>query len=382
LVLSAKEAANVDTHSETPDHKFWPRKPSFLPIIDQAYRGNKVTKRPERTRVYRSGLLDSTYWDRFLPRDNDIVISTSFKAGTTWTQRICAALVFQTAELEVPVDASSPWLDFRLAPQDFVIPALEAQTHRRFIKSHLPLDAIPFYDQVKYIVVGRDARDVFMSLMPHHFNIVPVQFDLINARDGAEAIAVRRKNGMEVTPAEEQALLKLKRWEGEDFPTLEGVDIHEFWWLFMTKSMFPWETDGYPYWSHFYHLKSWWDFRGLSNILFVHYADLLQDLDGQMRRISKWLDIDIDENVWPSLVEAATFETMKSQFEKTTPAITHKIWRDPKNFFHKGSNGRWRDVLTEDDLALHEQAKRRTLSPAAIEWLEDGSLKAGYPSTV
>ena len=339
-----------------------------------------MTKRPERTRVYRNALLDSTYWDRFLPRDNDIVISTAFKAGTTWTQRICAALIFQTAELGLPIDALSPWLDFRGAPQDFVIPAIEAQKHRRFIKSHLPLDAIPYYDQVKYIVVGRDARDVFMSLVPHHFNVVPPSFAMMNARDGAEAIAVRRKYGMEVSPVEEQALLKLQRWEGEDFPTLEGVGIRDFWQLFMTRAMFPWETDGYPYWSCFYHLKTWWEFRGLPNILFVHYADLLHDLDGQMRRISKWLDIDIDEDIWPSLVKAATFETMKTQFEKTTPAITHKIWRDPKNFFHKGSNGRWRDALTDDDLALYEHAKRRTLSPAAIEWLEEGSLKAGYPA--
>ena len=337
-------------------------------------------KRPERNRVYHGGILDSTYWNRFAPRDDDIIISTSFKAGTTWIQRISAALVFQSAELEIPIDASSPWLDFRTAPPDFIIPALEAQTHRRFIKSHLPLDAIPFYDQVKYIVVGRDARDVFMSLVPHHFNITSAQIDQMNARDGAEAVAAHRKNGKEVGPEEEAALLKLRRWEGEDFPTLEGVDIREFWRLFMTKSMFPWETDGYPYWSHFYHLNSWWDFRGLPNILFVHYADLLTDLDGQMRRISNWLDIDIDEDIWPSLVDSATFKTMKSQFEKTAPAITHGVWKDPENFFHKGTNGRWRDVLTDKDLDLYETAKHRTLTPAAILWLEDGALKAGYPS--
>ncbi len=339
-----------------------------------------MTKRPERNRVYHNSMLDSTYWDRFDPRDDDIVISTSFKAGTTWTQRICASLIFQTPELEVPVDASSPWLDFRTAPQDFVIPALEAQRHRRFVKSHLPLDAIPFYDQVKYIVVGRDARDVFMSLVPHHYNITQAQFDQANAKDGAEAIAAHKKNGKEVTPEEEEELLKFRRWEGENIPTLEGVDIREFWRLFMTKSMFPWESDGYPYWSHFYHLNSWWGYRTLPNILFVHYADLLGDLDGQMRRISKWLDIDINEDIWLSLVDSATFKSMKGQFEMTAPAITHGIWRDPRNFFHKGSNGRWRDVLTDEDLDLYEKAKHRTLSPDAIKWLEVGGLKAGYPS--
>lgn len=335
--------------------------------------------RPERTRVYHGRFLDSTYWDRFDPRDDDIVISTSFKVGTTWTQRICAALILQTPELEIPVDAYSPWLDFRTAPQDIVIPALEAQTHRRFIKSHLPLDAIPYHEQVKYIVTCRDARDAFMSMVPHHFNITPAQFDQINARDGAEAVAAHRKHEKEVTPEEEQALLKLRRWEGEDMPTLQGLDFREIWRLFMTKAMYPWESDGYPYISVFYHLNSWWKFRTLPNILFVHYSDLLEDLDGQMRRISKWLDIDVDENIWPSLVESAKFETMKNQFEKTAPAITHGIWLNPKNFFHKGCNNRWRDVLTGDDLELYEEAKFKSLPPAAVRWLEEGSLKAGYP---
>ena len=336
--------------------------------------------RPKLSREYHGRFLDSTYWNRFVPRDDDIVISTSFKVGTTWTQRICAALIFQTPELDEPVDASSPWLDFRTAPQDVVVPALEAQKHRRFIKSHLPLDAIPYYEQVKYIITCRDARDAFMSMVPHHFNITPAQFDQINARDGTEALAAHRKHGKYISPEEAVALLDIRRWEGEDMPTLRELDIREIWRLFMTRSLYPWENDGYPYMSPFYHLNSWWDFRELPNILFVHYADLLQDLDGQMRRISDWLDIDVDEGIWPSLVDSATFKTMRRQFEKTVPAITHKIWLDPKNFFHKGKNGRWRDVLNDEDLELYEKAKLRALPPAAIQWLEEGSLKAGHPN--
>src|SRR5436190_8369392 len=49
---------------------------------------------PERTREYRNHHLDSTRWDAVNPRDDDIVITTAYKAGTTWTQRIVAGLVF------------------------------------------------------------------------------------------------------------------------------------------------------------------------------------------------------------------------------------------------------------------------------------------------
>jgi aryl sulfotransferase len=41
-------------------------------------------------------------------------------------------------------------------------------------------------------------------------------------------------------------------------------------------------------------------------------------------------------------------------------------------FFHKGTNGRWRDVLTEEDLALYETAAAR-LDPELRSWLEAGS---------
>ena len=49
---------------------------------------------PQRTRVYQSHHFDSTRWDYFEPRDDDIIIATSYKAGTTWTQAIVAHLLF------------------------------------------------------------------------------------------------------------------------------------------------------------------------------------------------------------------------------------------------------------------------------------------------
>jgi aryl sulfotransferase len=48
--------------------------------------------------------------------------------------------VFNGAE-DVSVAELSPWLDLRVPPKEVKLPAVEAQTHRRFIKTHLPLDA-------------------------------------------------------------------------------------------------------------------------------------------------------------------------------------------------------------------------------------------------
>lgn len=341
-----------------------------------------MSARPERTREYLGWNFDSAYWDRYTPRDGDIVISTSMKAGTTWMQRICAALVFQKPELDKPMDMISPWLDMRLAVPEFTMPLLEAQTHRRFVKSHLPLDAIPFFGNVHYIVVCRDARDVFISTMNHLDNANDNIYEDTNAHDGEELIARRERRGVEIPPEVREILLRMRPWKGVEIHRMNDVDIRERWKLWITKSMFPWEHDGYPMWSHFYHLASWWPYRKLPNVRLVHYNDLLTDLDDQMRKLSEWLGIPIDEAVWPSLVQSTTFNQMKKDYQKTTPVVTQQIWRDPKDFFHKGSTGQWRDVLSEEDLTLYDTAANRTLEPDARRWMEEGTLGFADPKSI
>src|SRR6476646_830027 len=92
---------------------------------------------------YRSLVFDSARWAGFVFRPGDIVISTPPKCGTTWTQMICALLVFQTTEFPTSLDRISPWLDMQTRDMASVRAALEAQTHRRFITTHTPFDALP-----------------------------------------------------------------------------------------------------------------------------------------------------------------------------------------------------------------------------------------------
>src|SRR5207237_1262355 len=100
-----------------------------------------------------------------------------YKAGTTLMQTIVFNLLFPDGDLPVPLMDSSPWLDMRVLPLDKVMAKLEAQTHRRCIKTHLPLDGLPYFDDIKYIVIGRDPRDVFMSLVNHYGEHTPPFFE-------------------------------------------------------------------------------------------------------------------------------------------------------------------------------------------------------------
>lgn len=119
--------------------------------------------------VARSRCFDSKGWDDYQPRGDDIIVATYPKCGTTWTQRIVGMLVFQSSD-PFPVQDSSPWPDFRLPPPGVMLELAESQTHRRFLKSHVPYDALPIYKGVKIIHVARDGRDAAMSFYNHKIN--------------------------------------------------------------------------------------------------------------------------------------------------------------------------------------------------------------------
>jgi aryl sulfotransferase len=125
-------------------------------------------------RIVRNWVVDSRHWNRYTPREGDVIVATAPKCGTTWTQRIVTLLIFQSAEPK-PILATSPWIDCRFQiPPDVLFPMIEAQTHRRSMKSHLPFDALPLHDNVRYIHVARDGLDACMSFHNHYANFTPM----------------------------------------------------------------------------------------------------------------------------------------------------------------------------------------------------------------
>ena len=301
---------------------------------------------PELTRVYQNHHLDSTRWERFQPRDGDIVVATPYKSGTTWMQTIVRRLLFGESEADMPsLGELTPWMDRRLSPLDAVIDDLEAQQHRRSVKTHLPLDGLPYYPQVKYVVVSRDARDVFMSLWNHYSNYTDHFYHLLNDTPGRV---------------------------GDQLPRCPD-DIRQLWRMWTTKGWFEWDSEGFPYWSNLRHVQTWWDYRHLPNILFVHFNDLLADLPGEVAKVARFLDIPLDDESLYSTVDAVTFRSMKQNAERTWPRLDSLMSGGAQTFFHSGSNGRWREVLTEEDLELYDAAAARELSAECARWLEGGS---------
>lgn len=302
---------------------------------------------PKVKHVYQNYILDSTRWDRYEPRVDDIIIATPYKSGTTWMQNIVSHLVFLGQGLTLRLSQFSPWVENRVRPIDEVIADIQAQGHRRFIKSHLPLDGLPFHQEVKYIVVSRDARDVFMSMWNHYRNLTPLFYERVNEK-------VPGRVGPPIPPCPD--------------------DIGTFWYQWITRGWFDWEREGYPFWSNLAHVQSWWDFRQLPNVYFVHYADMLEDLVGEIGRIADFLNIEASEGQLASIADATNFTSMKANAEALHPEHNSMFKGGAQTFINKGTNGRWKNVLAPEDLSLYHEAVSRILSPSCRQWLENGRL--------
>src|SRR4029079_2276915 len=124
---------------------------------------------PAKQREFHNHHFDSTIWNDFNFRDDDIIIATYAKSGTTWTQQMVAQMLLGP-DPELEVAHLSPWLDIRVPPKEVKLPEVEAQTGRRFLKTHLPVDALVYSPKAKYIYIGRDGRDVVWSMYNHHAN--------------------------------------------------------------------------------------------------------------------------------------------------------------------------------------------------------------------
>jgi aryl sulfotransferase len=290
---------------------------------------------------YRSAEEDSARWIGFPFRDSDIVISTRSKSGTTWMQMICALLVFQTPELPAPLGEISPWLDWLVTPRDDVVARLEAQDHRRIIKTHTPLDGLPIDPRAMYIVVARHPLDMAVSLYHQGSNI--------------DRARVRELTG-QAEP---------------DAPPPEPV-LHE--WLMAWVERDPDRRDLDSLANIMWHLSDAWQRRREPNVVLVHYDALRSDLEGEMRHLATILNIGVAEETWPALVRASTFDSMRANANRVVPDRLG-VLRDPAAFFRSGLSGAGHEALSTDELRRYEQRTAHMGPPDLLRWLHGEAWK-------
>lgn len=231
----------------------------------------------------------------------------------------------------------SPWIDARFSPVEEVLAHLEQQEHRRFVKTHSPADCVPLFLDCKYVTVYRDGRDALMSWANHRGAMRDELVDVLNASAANEGIR------------------ELPPWSGD-----------------MDELFDQWELDCSPV----RHLASWWPLRHDGFAYFVHYNDLKADLEGEMRKLADFLDIEVPDHLWPGAVQRCGLAEMREQ-ARTSARVEMIFENGADSFFHKGTNGRWRDVLTPAQLDRYEALVSQGLPDDASQWLRSGSLATG-----
>jgi aryl sulfotransferase len=264
--------------------------------------------------------LKAQRWATLPFRPGDIVICSPPRSGTTWTQMICALLIFQTPDLPAPLPELSPWLETEV-PQDTrdkLFAQLADQQHRRFMKSHLPLDQMAIDPRVTYIALARHPLDMMLS------------------RYQISHVSAERDRQLE-----ENSRPALREW------LLGCIDDEGFAILLKT-------------------LSSAWERRDDPNVMLLRYEDMVADLEGQMRRLAARLDITVSEMAWPGLVKAATFDQMRAVADRIQPGPNLK---DPEKFFWQGKPGLGRALLTDDDLAWYDERAAQLAPADLLAWL-------------
>jgi len=297
-------------------------------------------------RTYEGAFADSRRWLRFAFRPDDVVITTPSKCGTSWMQTIVAMLVLDSPELDVPISRLSPWLDMRTEREEEVFDRLERQTHRRFIKTHTPLDGIPRADGVTYIAVIRHPLDVALSDLDHAENM---------SSDRAVAL-LTEAGGLTDLPS--------PKADAPDDPA-------GFLRWFIDNENEPVGSGPYGLADYCQQVRTYWDARSDPGVVLVHYADLWNDLDGEMRRVAQALEVPVDEAGWPAFVRAATLDSMRARADVTAPDAHRGLWRSSGRFFRTGGTREWASLLSRDDLA-HFERRLRELAGDAEPWVLHG----------
>jgi hypothetical protein len=302
-------------------------------------------------RHYRSIVADSRRWDGFAFRPGDIVISTPEKSGTTWTQMLCALLIFDGPAFPAPLDEVSPWLDRCSRPLAEVTAALATQTHRRFIKTHTPLDGLPLHPDATYLVVGRDPRDVMISYEHHAVNMDFAHFLALRAAAvGNEDLAeLPERRVLAADPVE-----RFRRFVADEThggpPTL--VEVLQ-------------------------HLDTGWQRRHDANVALFHYADLKSDLAGELLRLARVLGIPCSPQRARELAPEASLARMRERAADVAPNALQGTLKDVRAFFRSGGSGEWRERLSTADPAAYEARVAELVAPNLAAWAHGGRLASG-----
>ena len=203
----------------------------------------------------------------------------------------------------------------------------ERLLNRRFFKSHLAFNALPFHRKWKYIYLTRDPRDVALSMFNQWENYSKLG-------DGRKLIRI--------APPE---------------------NFSEFW--------DEWIDTGQPFWSYWFDINSWWKARHLPNVMLIHYNNLIGNKAEAVQKIANFLDIEINPTQLEMILKYSSLEYMRENWQKFEARKLNN--HQPTNcMVNQGTNGRWQNLLSALQLQNYEKMLSERVEPACADWIANG----------
>jgi aryl sulfotransferase len=292
-----------------------------------------VSNWPVKKRELVNVHLDSTVWNDFRFRAGDVVIASWGKSGCTWLQQIVGQLVLPEAQSRAIAEVS-PWMELALQNSRATLALLERQQHRRILKTHLPVDALVYSPNARYLFMARSGRDVVWSLFNHFQRLTPTWYEMIRVRKRFGAIPAGPPNDFRAF---------FRQWLAED---------------------------GYPFWPFWDNVRSWWEIQGLPNLCLVHFRELKEEPTKTIDRIAQFLGVQVDADRRQRISERCAFGYMQANAEKIVQYGDIVFSGGAEAFFNKGENNGWRGLLSKDELDEYESARARYLCAECARWLD------------
>jgi hypothetical protein len=249
------------------------------------------------------------YMAEFGESDDDILVSTFSKSGTTWMQMILYQL---TTDGRMDFDHLfdiSPWVYYSALRE--VAPARTPEP--RIIKSHDRYGRFAHGRRGRFVFVVRDGRDVCLSLFHHRRNF--------------------------------------KRYDGSFDQHFED---------FINGTEYNW----------FEHIKPWLENPAGLPITYVRFEDLKRDFAGTVKSVADACAIDTTEAVMLRVKERCSFAYMKQHEARFAPRNEHFAGkagmpyqvRHPDQFIRHGNVGEGVAALSEKQLETYRERFDRSLA--------------------